>query len=275
MPDTSGSPEQGGWAPGAPPDLVPGLRWRRVFPGEERQLGELRRWLATLLPDEPPRDDVALVATELATNAVRHSASGRGGWFAVEITWHKTMVQIAVADGGGPSVPHIIDDPAADHGRGLQLVRGLSTRTGSCGGQRGRLVWAHVPWPPSSEGEPRLAGQDPYEAAIRADEAALAARFAGLPAWFGRSTLQWWALGPAGLLTAPTPQELAGALSHIMATEAMRKPVAAEGRQADAPFRQAWAGPHEPHRLRSLHAALRDAAQDVRHGLATPRIQPA
>jgi len=41
-----------------------------VFPGEERQLAVLRRWLATLLPACPARDDVILVATELASNAI-------------------------------------------------------------------------------------------------------------------------------------------------------------------------------------------------------------
>src|ERR1022692_2969715 len=45
-----------------------GVRWRRVFPGEERQLGVLRRWLELLLPECPARSDVAYVATELGAN---------------------------------------------------------------------------------------------------------------------------------------------------------------------------------------------------------------
>src|SRR5439155_4206697 len=62
-------------------------RWRRAFEGEERQLGVMRRWLASVLPACPARDDVISVATELASNALRHTASGNGGLFAVEITW--------------------------------------------------------------------------------------------------------------------------------------------------------------------------------------------
>jgi hypothetical protein len=194
-----------------PPELVPGLRWRRVFPGDERQPGELRRWLATLLPDTPARDDVTLVASELASNAIRHTASGRDGWFAAEVTWHGSMVQVAVADGGGHSAPHLIGDIAAENGRGLQLVHSLSMRSGWCGDERGRLVWAHVPWQhPATVVKPPTA--DPYEAAIRDGKTALATRFADVPAWFGRSTLQWWALGPAGLVTAPTAQGLAAQL---------------------------------------------------------------
>ena len=121
-------------------------RRRQVFRGEERQLGVLRRWLASLLPPGPARDDVISVATELASNALRHTASGRDGWFAVEITWYQSIIRVAVADGGGPAEPHVIDDPAAEHGRGLLLVRGLSVRTGVTGDQHGRVVWAEIAW---------------------------------------------------------------------------------------------------------------------------------
>jgi hypothetical protein len=53
-----------------PAALAPGLRWCRVFPGQEAQLRLLRRWLETLLPDCPARDDVSCIATELGTNAI-------------------------------------------------------------------------------------------------------------------------------------------------------------------------------------------------------------
>ena len=167
-----------------------------MFPGEERQLAALRRWLAELLPPCAARDDVAAVATELGSNAVRHTLSGRGSWFAAEITWYPAAVWVAVADCGGPSEPRVIDDLAAEHGRGLLVVRGLSVRTGVTGDHRGRLVWAQVAWADPSPAAP-TSSQDPYQAAIRDGETALARRFAGVPAWFGRSTLAWWAMaGP-------------------------------------------------------------------------------
>src|SRR6266700_415437 len=166
---TGGAPAHGPGPLRALDASVPGPRWRRVFPGEERQLGVLRRWLELLLPECPARGDVACVATELGTNAVRHTASGRGGWFAVEITWHRQAVRVAVADGGAPGAPRVIDDPAADHGRGLLVVRGLSVRTGFTGDRRGRLVWADVPW---GAAEP-ASTQDPYEAAIGDGQAGL------------------------------------------------------------------------------------------------------
>lgn len=125
---------------------VGGMRWRKVFRGEERQLGAMRRWLASLLPAGLSRDDVTLVATELASNAICHTASGQGGWFTVEVTWWPSAVRIGVADCGGPAQPQVIDDPAGERGRGLLLVTRLSLRTGACGDQRGRLVWADVRW---------------------------------------------------------------------------------------------------------------------------------
>jgi len=159
-----GAPAQGPGLQRALEASEPGLRWRRVFPGEERQLGVLRRWLEALLPECPARGDVASVATELGTNAA-HTASGRGGWFAVEITWHRQAVRVAVADGGAPGAPRVIDDLAAEHGRGLLVVRGLSVRTGVCGDHRGRLVWADVPWGDGSAAE-SASSQDQHAAAI-------------------------------------------------------------------------------------------------------------
>jgi hypothetical protein len=158
----------------------------------------VRRWLASLLPECPTRDDVISIVTELGSNALRHTASGRSGVFAVEVTWHESVVRVAVADGGGPTEPHVIEDPPAEHGRGLLLVRGLSVRTGVTGDHRGRLVWADIAWDGSNAPADTLA--------------ALARRF-DVPAWFGHSTLAWWALaGPHELVTAPSARELADLL---------------------------------------------------------------
>jgi hypothetical protein len=120
------------------------LRWRRVFPGREAEVRELRHWLGGLLPETRYRDDVITVAVELATNATKWTASRRGGCFTAEITWNGRVVRVAVADGGAPTEPHLVDDPMSDHGRGLLMVRALSARVGVCGDQRGRRVWAEI-----------------------------------------------------------------------------------------------------------------------------------
>jgi anti-sigma regulatory factor (Ser/Thr protein kinase) len=188
-----------------------------VFPGHPRELAPLRRWLTSLLPECPARDDVVSVANELGGNAVEHTASGRpGGWFAVEITWHPSVVQVAVADCGGPAEPRVIDDPGGERGRGLLVVQRLSLRTGYTGDHHGRLVWAQCAWHDPHPAAP-AAAQDPYQATVRAGEAALARRFADVPAWFGHATMAWWALaGTAGLVSAPTASELAGLLYRLL-----------------------------------------------------------
>jgi serine/threonine-protein kinase RsbW len=231
---------------GGPPALVPGLRWRRVLPGEERQLGELRRWLESLLPQSPARDSVAAVATELGCNAIRHTASGRGGWFAVEVTCYEPVVRVTVADSGAPTGPRMVDDPAAEDGRGLLVVQGLALRTGVCGDERGRLVWADISW--QGGATTPVASPDPYEAAIRDGEATLARSFAGIPAWFGRSTLKWWALArPGVLVTADSAGELAGLL-HRMLDATPGSPPATAGTPGDGSgttaSRWVWPGLH-------------------------------
>lgn len=174
---------------------VPGgaeARWRQVYRGEEAQVPLLRQWLAGLLPECGARDDVITVAVELATNAVRHTASGRDGWFGVEVGWHRGAVRVMVADQGAPSGPRLVDnaDPLSESGRGLHVVRGLSIRTGVEGDRRGRLVWADVPWADGfAAGPPGL--PDGHETAIRDGQDLLARRHAGIPARSGRATRQW------------------------------------------------------------------------------------
>src|SRR5579859_3295041 len=86
-------------------DPIP--RWRRVFAGRDDQVREVRRWLTGLLPGVPQRDDVVVVAVELVTNAIRHTASGRGGLVMVEVIWCGPVLRVAVADGGAPDGPRL------------------------------------------------------------------------------------------------------------------------------------------------------------------------
>ncbi len=242
-------------------------RWRRVFPGQQPELEELRHWLAALLPDGPAREDVQAVAAELAANAVRHTASGRDGFFAVEITWHAEppAVRIAVADGGAPTSPALSAslDATGAQARGLRLVRALATRTGACGDERGRLVWAEVRWIGTGPAQPGVA--DGYEAALRDVQAGLAARYPEAVIWFGRATLQWWAMpgAPAAerLLTAQSPADLAQLLdiSRLAAPPPRRRNRGRHGapsRLPSPPGRPLSRPDRPPARLTSLAAQL-------------------
>lgn len=164
MAAVSGSQDLG-IGPLVPTSIAPELSWRRVFPGEADQLRALRLWLKTLLPPCEDRSYVLLIATELGTNAILHTASGRGGSFAVEIAWRQQAVRVAVTDGGAHTEPQVIDNPAAETGRGLRLVQELSVRTGASGDHLGRLVWADVPWSAQGPAEAKALPGEP-DAAI-------------------------------------------------------------------------------------------------------------
>ena len=138
-------------------------RWRRVFPGRDDQVREVRRWLAGLLPGAPERDDVVVVAVELVTNAIRHTASGRGGLVMVEVTWCGPVLRVAVADDGAAGGPRLAAGAGglAECGRGLHLVRALTGSTGVSGDHRGRLVWADVAWSGARPAAPPLPAPPP------------------------------------------------------------------------------------------------------------------
>jgi hypothetical protein len=137
--------------------------------------------------------------------------------------------------------PRLVDDPAAEHGRGLRVVGGLSVRTGVCGDHRGRMVWADVPWGEAAGAEP-ASPQAGFEAAISAGERELAGRFAGVPAWFGRSTLRWWALAGGELVTAASPGELAGQIARALDCLVWRPSTAADAVPGDAAAGRGRAG---------------------------------
>jgi anti-sigma regulatory factor (Ser/Thr protein kinase) len=137
----------------APADRAP-LRWWRVFPGEDRQLRVMREWLRSLLPACMARDDVIAVASELGANAVRHTRSGQGGQFSIEVTWDGSVVIIVAGDSGGLSQPRVIDDLESENGRGLRLVRSLSLTVEVTGDERGRFVRADVPWTADRRSKP-------------------------------------------------------------------------------------------------------------------------
>jgi serine/threonine-protein kinase RsbW len=268
MSGASGAPDQG-----APQSLGPSApsvrnRWRRVFPGDERQLSLVRRWLESLLPDCPSRDDVLCVATELSTNAIRHTASGRRGHFVVEVILQETAVRVIIEDSGAPGAPRVIDDPQGEQGRGLLVVQGMSARFGVLGDHRGRTVWAEVPFgvaDMTASATPEV----PSDATIRDGLAGLSSRFADIPTWFGRSTLQWWGLARGGLLSAPSAQELARLLGPLAGSPPRELPAGMTTGRGDRGTARTGGGqqclaalPDHPDLLKVARAAGRLARRD-------------
>jgi serine/threonine-protein kinase RsbW len=98
------------------------------------------------------REDVELLVSELTSNAVRHTASGEGGRFTVEL-WlevrgSRPVLTVAVHDQGSSVNAPRARPPGGEHtgGRGLLLVTELAHRWGVGepvpGG--GRVVWAEL-----------------------------------------------------------------------------------------------------------------------------------
>jgi hypothetical protein len=121
---------------------------------------EARRFVAEMLPGCPAREVLVTCVSELSTNAIEHTASGRGGTFTVAVDLPRDGVaRIAVTDEGGASVPvaRPLDPMApglmAEGGRGLALVAACTSRWGFAGGAPadprgpGRTVWAEASWP--------------------------------------------------------------------------------------------------------------------------------
>jgi len=117
----------------------------RVFPGEAGQVRAARRFLAGLLDGCPAAGDALVCVSELATNAVLHSRSGRpGGRFSVCAALRAGSVRVAVADEGGPWGQE--RDGDGQSGRGLLIVRALAGRWGRDEGGAGRTVWFEIDW---------------------------------------------------------------------------------------------------------------------------------
>jgi anti-sigma regulatory factor (Ser/Thr protein kinase) len=132
--------------PRAVEDAIAGARLRRAFAGRASDLPVMRQWLKSVLSTSAVLDDVLSIATELGANAIKHTASGDGGGFAVELFCTSSCIRVTVSDAGSLGEPRVIEDLGAEHGRGLLLVQGLAERMGVSGDERGRQVWAEVAW---------------------------------------------------------------------------------------------------------------------------------
>ncbi|MEV6012250.1 ATP-binding protein [Streptomyces sp. NPDC051976] len=121
----------------------------------DRAAGRLRAWVATQLAGwglEHLRDDLTLIAAELAANAVRHAGSAAD----VRLTLRSggprgPYVRLEVVDAGPGFDVAAVTATWQDEemllgcrGRGLLLVAGVSSRWGCGRIARGHRVWAEV-----------------------------------------------------------------------------------------------------------------------------------
>jgi anti-sigma regulatory factor (Ser/Thr protein kinase) len=119
----------------------------RVFLGSHHEVRNVREFVAQAVDGSPVADDVILLTSEVAANAVVHTASGKGGTFTVVVQPGDRVVRVEVHDGGSEAPPQVRSaGELAGSGRGLGLVEGLATRWGYLGNRDGRVVWFEVEW---------------------------------------------------------------------------------------------------------------------------------
>ncbi|MFC3998400.1 ATP-binding protein [Nocardiopsis sediminis] len=109
------------------------VTYSRRFPGWAEQVREARIWTEDLLTTHDgfsiPEDTIAsavLLVSEAVTNAVRYTASGRGGTFTVWLYFRQGTITIEVDDEGRPAGGTLPFQrpitPMAQHGRGITLI---------------------------------------------------------------------------------------------------------------------------------------------------------
>ena len=114
----------------------------RRFPNDVAAAKAARQFVLEKLPGYAPEllEVVELLVSELATNSVRHTESG----FEVRVSSDPRRIRVSVTDSGPGRPVERAHDPSAASGRGLALVKMLSSASGvnpSRGAAGGKTVW--------------------------------------------------------------------------------------------------------------------------------------
>ncbi|WP_051864754.1 ATP-binding protein [Streptosporangium roseum] len=133
------------------------LRWSALrllahaeFSAVPGSVATARQWARELLTgtaSDATVDDLVLLLSEVVTNAVVHSDSGRapGGSVMVCLGFGGGLVHVEVIDDGSATSVPFVRAADSDGGRGLLLVDLIATGWGACRDATGNVVWFHLP----------------------------------------------------------------------------------------------------------------------------------
>jgi len=95
--------------------------------------------------DDESIDEVALVASELVGNAIRHA--GAAADESLDVTWTVGSTELTLCVEDASTLPPVMRsaETHAQDGRGLTIVSALTSAWGYEPTERGKLVWAKVP----------------------------------------------------------------------------------------------------------------------------------
>ncbi|MEV0786012.1 ATP-binding protein [Streptomyces sp. NPDC050423] len=138
-----------------PPYVPAPASWRIALPHSAAAVPMARALIRAALADiEAPADsDTAeLLTAELVTNAVEHTPGDDPIDLVVELLPTGCQVEVHDHDPAPPGdlsspVPGSEPDPWQEHGRGLLLIRTLSSSCGHRTTERGKAVWFTLPSP--------------------------------------------------------------------------------------------------------------------------------
>jgi anti-sigma regulatory factor (Ser/Thr protein kinase) len=106
---------------------------------------EARRTVVSLPLIESTREKLALVVSELVTNAIRHAGLGAGDPIDLDVLADNGHVRIAVHDGGPGFDPSAQNgDRTSPGGFGLSIIAALSEEWGVESNSDGCTVWCAV-----------------------------------------------------------------------------------------------------------------------------------
>lgn len=117
----------------------------RDFGARLPELQDVRRFVASVMAGHPAVDDAILAVSELAANAIEHSAAASSAGFTVQVAHLADAVRIEVDDAGGPDQPRLASAPDdATRGRGLFIVDSLSRDWGVAHDSAHTGVWCEI-----------------------------------------------------------------------------------------------------------------------------------
>jgi anti-sigma regulatory factor (Ser/Thr protein kinase) len=98
------------------------------------------------------RADAMLVVSELVSNSVRHAAPLSGGEIRVRWAVAADVLHLEITDGGARTRPQAgVAALSATGGRGLDIVRSVSSQWGVTESKGAVTVWAEIPRHAASE----------------------------------------------------------------------------------------------------------------------------
>jgi anti-sigma regulatory factor (Ser/Thr protein kinase) len=136
-------------------------------PGEPEQVSRVRGFVIKTLSGAAlpsiDSDAATLLTSELVTNAILHTDSGRpGGSVTVAVLKLLDGILIEVVDDGSPGTPVVKSDSLAGEGQGLYLVQQLASQWGYLRDSDGTTVWFHI-----TADDPAAGPADPARPASR------------------------------------------------------------------------------------------------------------